>query len=188
MVSNSKSSQLTKSNKARINTLAKTGKLNRNTLLLISNQLKTLEKNKYDALRKYSQGYDYFYKHYGQVMRALETYVWNQVIGPSGFIHTEDLPKGIPYGANGFREGVVWKKLSRTFTKFPIPNKVKDDAILGKFPNSSNGLVLQEMLLRSHRMKLNNDYDKMEGFVDALLDEIEAEIKVKMQVLRGNNS
>ena len=180
MVSNSKSSQLTKSNKARINTLAKTGKLNRNTLLLISNQLKTLEKNKYDSLRKYSQGYDYFYKHYGQVMKALETYVWNQVIGPGGFIHTKDLPKGIPYGANGFREGVVWKNLSGKFTKFPIPNKVKDDAILGKSNiSNANGLILQEMLLRSHRMKLNNDYDKMEGFVDALLDEIEAEIKAR---------
>lgn len=181
MASNSKSSQLTltKNNQKRINALAKSNKLNPNTLSVIANQLRLLEKNKYDALRKYSQGYDYFYQHYGQVMRALERHVWNQVVGPGGFIYAKDLPNGIPYGANGFREGVVWKKLSRTFAKFPIPNKVKDDAILGKFPNSSNGLVLQEMLLHSHRMRLNNDYDKMEGFVDALLDEIEAEIKAR---------
>ena len=119
-------------------------------------------------------------------------------VGPSGFISVEDLPHGINYHDKSFKEAVIWKKLGNIIPKFPVSDYIKDGAISytsvyymperGFFPRGFSVslyhihqmVVIQEMLNRTnHRDKLKNDYNRMEGFVDALLDEIEAEIKAK---------
>ena len=126
-------------------------------------------------------------------MRSLQSYIWNQVaVGSGGFIYARDLPNGINYHNKGFREAVVWKKLGKIFPKFPVSDDIKDAVIFETrepLKNSSGGvshkkysqwLLIQEMFDRGgHRKRLNNDYDKLAGFIDALLDEIEAEIKAR---------
>ena len=187
--SSSKSPSLTKGNKAKINTLALSRKLGPDALALIAKHLKKAEKAKYNSIRKYSQGYDYFYEHYSQIMRSLHNYIWNKVTsGSGGFILASDLPNGIDYHNKGFREAVIWKKIGKIFPtrRFKVSNDVKDAAIFLtintlKDPiQYSQCLLIQRMIANGgHRNQLNNDYDKLAGFVDALLDEIEAEIKAR---------
>ena len=120
-------------------------------------------------------------------MQSLQSYIWNQVaVGSGGFIYAKDLPNGVKYHNKGFREAVVWKKLGKIFPKFPVSDNVKRAAICfngipeGIFSSLQHSqlLFIQAMFAyASRRKQLNHDYDKMEGFVDALLDEIEAEIK-----------
>ena len=195
-------SQLSKQNKNALMTLATSRKKTKSgTKLYLSDDIlrkigEKLANLEYE--RKYSYGNEYFYKNYANIMRALHSYTWNEVAGPGGFIWAIDLPndKSINYHNGRFREAVVLKKLGKIFTKskFPISNNVKDAAISyktvhmvhkvhsGKFSPAQYAQIsfIQEMLSRrSHRSQLNDDYAKVEGFVDALLDEIEAEVKAR---------
>ena len=179
----SNSPKLNKSNANRMTALSMAGKLNRNTLSVIAKELK-----KSAPARHYLSGSKYFYKHYTQIMKSLDRYIWNQVAGPRGFITARNLPNDSSLGWHdeGFREAVVWKRIRKMFPKFPVSSAVIDSALTNTpLPLNASTTYEQWLLIThilntgQHRQNLNNKYDKMEGFVDSLLDELQAEIETR---------
>ena len=165
---NSKTPPLTKSNKKKIQELSKLPVcLPPEIVEIISKQLKNVQKNKYDEIRDYMKGQEYFYKNYGKYMKIAK----NQ-------------GKILSYKPRRYTVP-VWVELSYIFPKFPVSCKVKDLAIDTTKPLPGayykepyyNQWSIIRFLLKPERRNLNNNYSKMEGFVDSFLEEMEAELE-----------
>ena len=185
----SKTPPLNKNNRKRVNTLAmsriKTKSGNQlcipsEIISLIAKQLKNLEREKYYELRKYNYGYDYFYNNYCKIMKRVEKEAWHRAQGIYGTV------TAVPFewGSKNFRQAVALERIYIMFPKLSISKKVKDATIRRNVHISTHNIDTREQIIfltdileYNIKRDLDNDYAKLDGFLDALFEELQAEVK-----------
>lgn len=150
---------------------------------MIANKLKNAQPDVYEPIYNYKMGQDFFYTHFKQIWATMDRYLWKLTKEWGGY-PTGYANGSVHYNSKDYRPMITLAKLKQIFRpKIRMGNnnasRLKHAVIVpqdSKPQDRNKKWLLLMDVLEGYRKPLKNNYNACEGFVDALLDEIDAEL------------